>query len=670
MYAEVILANPVKGIDKPFHYAIPKDLQLEVGSQVLVSFGRRKDIGYVIGFVEKPEVKKVKPILELLNPARFFDEDSVALARFVADRYLSFFIRALRLTMPPGTKSREKVKRRKKKDQRPETGDQRPEEIKIGKHFKPTIYQQEALDLIFSALKNKKAQTILLHGVTGSGKTEVYLQAVAEVLKQGEGAIILVPEIILTPQLVERFTERFSDSMVLLHSGETMKNRQIAWEKVVSGEARVVLGTRTALFAPVKNLGLIVMDEEYENTYKADQSPRYSAKTVAEFISRQKNIPLVLGSATPSLESFYQAQNGDYAAVELPKRIDDRPLPPVKVVDMREEIKTRNFSVLSRFLRSAIQGALSRKEQIILFMNRLGYFTFVMCRDCGKIVECPRCSVSLSYYKNQEKLVCNRCGFQAKAPLVCPNCQSANIKFFGSGTSRIEKEVSDIFPKARILRVDSQTVKRSGAHNAIYGAFKEGKADVLIGTQLVTKGLDVANVTLVGVVAADTSLNLPDFRAAERTFQQLTQVAGRAGRHRLPGKVIIQTYMPEHYAIIAAAKHDYFSFYQEEEKNRKEADFPPFCQLVRIVLSSEIEKEAEEAAKSLSQNLCEVMKKEQVLGPAKAPIARLRGRFRYHILVKSQNIDEANQSIKKAFQNTSLKDTVNVIFDVDPQNMM
>ncbi|MFA4858321.1 MAG: primosomal protein N' [Candidatus Margulisiibacteriota bacterium] len=681
MFAEIILANPARDFDKPYHYLIPEDLPIQIGTQVLIPFGKRLEVGYVVGLVEKADVEKVKPIAKVLSAERFFDEETLARARFISMHYGAFLIKALHLFMPAGMKGEEKAERkrggvekihgRRSDAQSPKLVRGGGQSITIGRHFKPTTYQQAALDLIFECLEKQKSQTILLCGVTGSGKTEVYLQAVAKVLEKGQAAIVLVPEIILTPQLIERFTERFTDHLSILHSDKTVAERQREWQRIKAGQVRVVLGTRTALFSPLKNLGIIILDEEFENTYKSDQSPRYHARTVAEFICRQKNIPLVLGSATPAVESFFNAERGRYQKITLPERIDQRPLPPVTLVDMRAELKRGNRSILSLPLRRAMAAALERKEQVILYLNRLGYFSFVMCRDCGKTVECPQCSVSLSYYKKEEKLVCNRCGKKVSAPVVCPNCQSSAIKFFGSGIQRVEAAVADAFPRARILCLDRQLTDKRGAHAAIYGAFKEGKADVLIGTQLVTKGLDVAQVTVVGAVAADTSLNLPDFRAGERTFQQLTQVAGRAGRHHLPGKVIIQTYLPDHYAIAAAAQHDYPKFYAEEIKMREEAQFPPFVDLIRLIFTAVKESVAAAAAEKIVQALAGKLPKDcEILGPALSPIAKVRGKYRYHIVIKTKDLEACTQALHRQLETIKLPRDVNLAIDVDPQNML
>lgn len=532
-----------------------------------------------------------------------------------------------------------------------------------------TPEQENALSAIKSAIDANRPERFLLYGITGSGKTEVYLQAIAHVLGLGKSAIVLVPEIGLTPQLVQRFRERFEDHIAVLHSSLTEKQRREEWERIASGEARIILGTRLAIFAPLENPGLIVLDEEYEVTYKSEKSPRYHAREVALKLAELNNAVVVMGSATPSIETYYKAETGEYRKLILPKRIDDRPLPPVEVVDMREEIKRKNFGVLSERLKDEIKTTLSNREQIILFMNRLGYFTFVMCRECGLTIECPNCSASLVYDSGERKLRCGRCGFTSDAPVICPRCQSSSIKYFGAGTQRIEDEVGKVFPAARILRYDRDTASKRGSHEVFFSAFAAGEADVLIGTQMVTKGLDVANVTLVGVVSADTNLSLPDFRAAEHTFQLLTQVAGRAGRHHLPGKVIIQTYNPEHYAIQAAARHDYEGFYRKEIEHRRELSYPPFSKLISVLIAGADQKKTAKTAEDIGAFLRKRLP-QGVLGPATAAIKRLRGEWRYRILLKGKELRAMRDAIREVLEKVVVPSEVKVAVDVEPMGML
>jgi primosomal protein N' (replication factor Y) len=659
MYAEVVLSKATPRLDKIYHYRIPKSLagKIQVGHQVLIPFGKRKTLGYVVGLLKTSDIPGIKDIEEIISEKTLFGAAALKLAKWISNYYLCFFVSALRTVMPPGTRQREKRKRVAK----PVSGfeargsaEQPTTNIETGIGPKLTSYQIQALELIEQSHK----QTILLHGITGSGKTEIYLQAIARALGKKLGSIVLVPEISLTPQLTRRFKDRFKDHIAVLHSDLTIKQRDLEWARLQSGEARIVLGTRSAVFAPVENLGLVVLDEEYEQTYKQEKSPRYHAREVAQ----QLGATVILGSATPSIETFYKAQNGEYRLATLPERIDRVPLPPVEIIDLREE-KDR---LLSRKLRKEISETLSRGEKVILFMNRRGYFTSAICKNCGYVLKCPNCQVALVYHSQDKLMCCGHCDFTSEANLICPNCQNSAIGFLGIGTQRIESEVAEVYPQARIVRLDRDALTKRGSAEQIFAAFSEGEANVLIGTQLVTKGLDVAEVTLVGVVSADTTLNLPDFRAAERTFQQLTQVAGRAGRRHLPGKVIIQTYNPEHYAIRHAATHNYEGFYKEELEYRQALFYPPFSQLINLVVLSRQESEAQTMAKGIAESL----KNLQVLGPAPAPLSKLRGQFRYQILLKGEKIEPLQQAVKESLKKLEPAKSVRIQVDVDPLNLL
>jgi primosomal protein N' (replication factor Y) len=527
-----------------------------------------------------------------------------------------------------------------------------------------------ALGSIEEDIDSGKSNISLLYGITGSGKTEVYLRAAKYAVDRGGSAIILVPEIGLTPQVIERASEHFGDQLAVYYSDMSDNERQREWMAVSGGQKKIILGTRSALFLPVQNLKLIVLDEEYENTYKSDQNPRYHAREVASHIAKKLNIPVVLGSATPSIETYYNAKEGNYKLLTLPKRIDDRSLPPVEVVDMRSELKAGNYNVLSRKLKEELKATLQRKEQAILFINRRGYFSFVMCRSCGYSIQCPKCSTSLIYYMNDKKLRCNHCNFASESPVICPKCQSSQIKFFGGGTQRIEQEVANLAPKARILRLDRDTVKKKGSYEAIIRSFISGSADVLIGTQMVTKGLDIGSVTLVGAVAADIGLNMPDFRGAEHTFQLITQVAGRAGRHHLAGKVIVQTYNPDHYAIKYASKHDYDGFYNEEINNRKMLGYPPFGNMINIIVSGEEEKNAEKVSQDLVKFIEKRLIKDEVFGPALAPISKLKGNYRFQIITKGRDLDNMRKAVVESVASIVKLGRVRIGMDIDPYNML
>ncbi|OGC22822.1 primosomal protein N' [candidate division WOR-1 bacterium RIFOXYB2_FULL_42_35] len=658
MYAEVVLAKTSSFSDKVYHYSIPPNLvdKILVGAQVLIPFGPRSTVGYVIGLVGKADVEKVKDILEATSDHPLFTEKQVELAKWIADYYCSFFSSALKLVMGSGGKEQ----RAKIEDQNKSQG----AKIKDPK-IKLTDEQEAAFKAIKAAVEAKQTKTFLLHGITGSGKTEVYMRATAAVLEQGESAIILVPEIGLTPQIVERFRDRFGDQIAVLHSALTLKQRQIEWQRIKNKEAQIILGARSAIFAPVEKLGLVVIDEEYETTYKSDKSPRYHAREVSDFLAKQHKAVLVLGSATPSLETYYQTEQGKITKLVLSKRIDDRALPEVKIIDMRED---RGF-ILSEQLRLELKTTIENKQQAILFINRRGYFTFIMCQKCGFTVECPQCAISLTYHTKEQKLRCHRCDYSTTPPRVCPQCNASAITYFGTGTQRIENEVATLIPGVRILRYDRDAVSKRGSHEVIFRTFAEGAADILIGTQMVTKGLDVANVTLVGVVSADTNLRLPDFRAAEHTFQLLTQVAGRAGRHHLPGKVIIQSYSPEHYAIQAAAKQDYELFYNQEIKHRQELGYPPFSKIISLTISGKEEAKVAQVAEELGE-LLKAELKQGVLGPASAPVPRVRGQWRYGMLVKTGELKVASSIVAQAINKLKSPKDVRVTIDVEPMGLV
>jgi len=510
-----------------------------------------------------------------------------------------------------------------------------------------TSAQKSAFEAIKSGLAGGKAQTFLLHGVTGSGKTEVYLQALAETVKLGKKAIVLVPEIALTPQTIERFAARFPHRVAVLHSKLSLGEQFDEWQRIRNGDFDVVIGSRSAIFAPQPDLGLIVIDEEPEWTYKQqDKSPRYHARDAALKLASLSGATVVLGSATPDIESFYHAQKGDYRLLQLQERVtpyDGSALPKVEIVDMREELKAGNQSLFSRSLFQAIGQATANKEQVILFLNRRGAASFIQCRSCGFVMRCRRCDVPLSYHLTEDRLVCHQCNYNIKVPESCPRCGRRRIKFLGVGTQRLEQEVGYTFPQARLLRWDSDVTKGRYAHDEILAKFRAHRADILIGTQMVAKGLDLPLVTLVGVVSADTAINLPDFRGGERPFQLLSQVAGRAGRGVRGGKVIIQTYAPEHYAIRAAAEHDYAAFYEQEIDYRRQLHNPPFSQLAGLTYSHTndalCQREAERTKRFLDQEIAsQGIAGIELIGPAPAFIHRLRGRFRWQLILRGAEL--------------------------------
>jgi primosomal protein N' (replication factor Y) len=506
-----------------------------------------------------------------------------------------------------------------------------------------TPAQKKAFEGIKSGLVGGKERIFLLHGVTGSGKTEIYLQALAEAVKMGKRSIVLVPEIALTPQTIERFAARFPGLVAVLHSQLSLGEQFDEWQRIRKGDFDVVIGPRSAVFAPQPDLGLIIVDEEHEWSYKqSDQSPRYHARDIALKLAELTGAVVVLGSATPDVESYYHAQQGDYGLLELPGRVtpeDGTALPQVEIVDMKEELKAGVRGLFSRSLAEAISQAVTNDEQVILFLNRRGAATFIQCRSCGFVLRCKRCEVPLTYHPAEDSLVCHQCNYHTPVPDSCPRCTRRNLKFLGLGTQKLEQEAGYNFPTARLLRWDTDVTRGRYSHDEILSKFRGHQADILIGTQMVAKGLDLPLVTLVGVVSADTALNLPDFRAGERTFQLLSQVAGRAGRGVRGGKVIIQSYTPEHYAIQAAARHDYATFYNKEVRYRLELRNPPFSRLACLTYSHTndlfCQREAERMKRLISQETdSQGIADIEIIGPAPAFIHRRRGRFRWQLILR------------------------------------
>jgi len=509
---------------------------------------------------------------------------------------------------------------------------------------------------------------ILLHGVTGSGKTEVYLAAIEAARRHGRGAILIVPEIALTSQIVDLVSARFGHDVAVLHSRLGQGERYDEWARVADGSASIAIGARSAVFAPVENLGIIIIDEEHEASYKQEAMPRYHARDVAVKRASMVGAVVVLGTATPALESYQAALDGDYGLAVLPRRIGGKSLPLVHVVDMREQFK-RAPSVFSEMLTEAIHGRLHRGEQTVLFLNRRGYAQFVLCRDCGYVARCTECSVSLTLHASDRSLRCHHCGATVEPPAFCPDCRGHRLRGFGLGTERVEAEIRQLFPDARLVRMDRDTTQRKDSHSALIRQIRNGEADILIGTQMVAKGFDFPNVTLVGVVSADSGLHIPDFRASERTFQILAQVAGRAGRGSTPGEVIVQTFTPDHYAIKCAARQDYQSFYAKEIEQRRELGYPPFGVLANIVASSEDERTAQMATQAVAAALRDTGIDVEVIGPSPAPLMRLRGRFRWHTVVRGSDRSAVVEACRKAVSSVTSAARGVLTVDIDPTSL-
>ncbi len=710
---------------------------LQVGSRVEVPFGRRTVSGYVVSFVEASSFPNLKPIKAMIGKKPLVEENILNLARWIADYYVAPVELAVRTVLPSAvrqTSARFKevnivslteqasdleqvaALRRKAAVQGkvidalaagpvplPEltaklgavSAAVRALERKgfvtvgsrvlrrradAGHEVLPTQplelmpEQASALELIRQSVDTGDPKVVLLFGVTGSGKTEVYLQAIDHVLKKGQGCIVLVPEISLTPQTVDRFRSRFGDTVAVLHSELSSGERHDEWHRVHEGSARIAIGPRSAVFAPMKNLGLIVVDEEHEHSYKQEEAPRYNARDVAVMRGHREGCAVVLGSATPSLESHSNAQRGKYALARMAHRVDHRQMPVMRIVDMRQEMeKERRLNVLSSDLYEAIRARLDRTEQTILFLNRRGFATSLVCPSCGAVARCENCSVSMTYHKPTHRLLCHICGAGQPVPDCCPNpdCRDPAFKYSGIGTQRVEDVLHKTFPKARIERMDSDTMTKKDSYRKVLNAFRGGQIDILLGTQMIAKGLDFPSVTLVGVIAADLSLHMPDFRAGERTFQLLTQVAGRAGRGDLVGEVIVQTFTPFHPAIQAARTLDYDGFLDQELEYRRELGYPPYGHLVCITLRGAQEELVKLTGTTFAKRLQEKLDPSVRLGgPTPAPLAKAHGEFRYQLILRAPQTKQITAPLKDVLRDFKWPDAVAWSVDVDASSLM
>ena len=710
--------------------------KLTLGMQVYVPFGRRNIKGYVVGLTDEPEfeVAKIKEIIGIATDSVPIESQLIALAGWMKKNYGATMNHALKTVIPIKKKSnavehksvrlklteieaKSELAEFERKHQKARVRllsalienpqmDQSMITQKLnvsgaviraletmgivevvsersyrnpvshldskGYHLTLNEEQQSVVDVIERNLDQKIAKTYLIKGVTGSGKTEVYMELIAHMLAQGKQAIVLIPEIALTFQTVMRFYNRFGDRVSIMNSRLSPGERFDQFERAKNGDVDIMIGPRSALFTPFSNLGYIIIDEEHEGTYKSETIPRYHARETAIERARMSGATVILGSATPSIESFYHAKKGDYLLLSMDKRVKEKPLPQCEIVDLREELKARNFSILSRSLHKKIEQRLLRKEQVMLFINRRGMAGFVSCRACGHVMKCPHCDVSLHAHNNG-KLICHYCGYEQNHVKICPNCGSKYISGFKAGTQKIEELVKKEFPKARILRMDFDTTRSKDSYEKILSAFANQEADILIGTQMIVKGHDFPNVTLVGVLAADLSLYVSDYHAAERTFQLLTQAAGRAGRGEKPGEVIIQTYNPEHYSVICAKNQDYNQFYEEEIFYRQAMRYPPVWHMLVVLCASKEEAEAYACAKELADTMEKVQadKKLQMIGPADAAVAKVNDIYKkvlyfkhpdYGVLIQIKDKVEQLMEEKQGVKNISVQ------FDFDPVN--
>ena len=643
-YADIIIDNRTDSTDRPYTYAC-EDLDVGVGSKVYLPFAKSKNLreGYVIAMRGEEEIDpKLKSRIRMIDHADqdvTLTEESVRTAVWMRDRYVCRCIDALRCFTPAGRKRVRPPAAPQELDP-PTLGEPLFSAEDYGNVRQLTQEQQAAIAEINAAIDADTHSRFLLHGVTGSGKTEVYIRAARRAVEQGRTAIILVPEISLTPQTVERFSAVFGDTQIaVVHSRMTLRARYEQWQRIRSGEVRIVIGARSAVFAPVSRLGLIVIDEEHETTYKSDFTPKYDTIEVAlkRLGDRDNRGVLLLGSATPSVTSSARAEEGIYRVLPMRSRYNEVALPDVTVVDMRQELKDGNRSMISRQLCQRMEQQLKDGRQIMLLQNRRGYSTFVSCRECGHVAVCPNCGVSLTYHSTEQKLVCHYCGHTEDVPSVCPECGSCYIRYFGSGTEKVEETVRELFPDVSACRIDLDSVSKKGELNRRLRAFGRGDYRILIGTQMIAKGLDFRNVGLVGIISADLPLNIPDFRSPERAFQLITQAAGRAGRGQTRGDVIIQTYDPEHYAIVYAAAQDYEGFFREELKFRSLMCYPPYSDMIQILFTSKEESAAEEGAARWYEQIRSRLGPEEagnVFMPQQAYLSRIRDIYRYSLVIR------------------------------------
>lgn len=537
-------------------------------------------------------------------------------------------------------------------------------------HLSLTPDQTHAFKEINEAIQKDKHQVYLLKGVTGSGKTEVYLQTISEVIDKKEGALMLVPEIALTPQMVERFKGRFGSQVAVLHSGLSDGEKYDEWRKIEQEEARVVVGARSSIFAPLKSIGLIIIDEEHETTYKQEEFPKYHARDIAIMRGQYHNCPVILGSATPSLESRARATKGVYTLLELTSRANKASMPPVEVVDMTDEAKEGNASSFSAALKQKLEDRLKKQEQSVLLLNRRGYSSFVLCRDCGYVLECPNCDISQTLHMDSKTMKCHYCGHEEGIPRTCPKCHSSSIRYYGTGTQKVEEELKELIPEARIIRMDVDTTRKKGAHQKLFKKFEEKKADILLGTQMIAKGLDFPNVTLVGVINADTSLGLPDFRSSEKTFQLLTQVSGRSGRGEKPGEVVVQSFNPDHYAIQLAKRHDYDSFYKKEMQLRHLSEYSPYFFLIKLSVSHTNEMTAAKKINEFIQFLKPALSDQAViLGPTPKSIARTHNRYHFQTLIKYKREEHLIERCHELLMTTQKEQAKGLFISIDYQPM-
>ena len=651
MYIEVVFNIPLK---TAFYYTIPDNLaedNIKIGMRVSAGFGKRKLTGFIVNILkEKPAVDfEIKPIERIIDKDPLFDDNYYNLVKWISSMYICSSGEALFSMMPSG---------RREKDFDIDIAEESLENI-------PPITLNKGQRAVIEKIGCSNNSLFYLYGVTGSGKTEVYLHVAEDILAKGKSVIYLVPEIALTHQLVDYITARFGKNIAVLHSGLTPSQKLKQWRRIQTGDAKIVLGARSAVFAPVKNLGLIILDEEHEATYKSGSTPRYHARQVAMHRIKTAEGKLIMGSATPSVEAYHLMSENILEKCELSEIAAGGTFAPVKVIDMKGET-----SAISLYLAEKIREVTARKGQVILFLNRRGFFYYYHCLYCGYEFKCRHCSVSLTFHKERNKLVCHYCGYSEAPSRICPSCNSCETGYSGFGTEKIESDINNFFPYLKSQRLDKDSIKKSSSVKEIFSKFKNREIDLLLGTQIIAKGLNFPGVKLIGIIMADTTLQLPDYRSAERTYSLITQVAGRTGRFSKDGEVVIQTYRPDNYAINFAAQRKEYEFYKREIENRKTMNFPPFSRVIRIIFRSKENKKALSTANDFYNALVKYKGDFNILGPAECPLSLIAGNSRYHILVVSKDIKNSHGIVREAAEKIKTLSGVYIEIDVDPVSLM
>lgn len=720
MYVKVLIETRVKSNDMTFTYHVPSNVEnnLLIGKRVLVPFSNRTVEGFVLGYDAKTDDYEIKDIIKIIDDEPVLNDELINLGIYMSKKYLCPLINCYQSMLPKALKAGVKngggikkllyvklndnvvnadvkVKRQLEiidflKDNKEVLKSSIQSKSSLGKliekgivleYYKETYRKVETeldrKEILLTKEQNLVSKTIksylnkqlvtLLYGVTGSGKTEVYIDVVKEVVKSGKSAIILVPEISLTPQITARFKGVFKDEIAILHSSLSDGERYDEYRKIIRKEVSVVIGARSAIFAPLNNIGIIIIDEEHSESYKQENNPRYSTLDIAVERSKTHECPVILGSATPKIESYARAKKGYYQLLELPSRVNNKPLPKVSIVDMKKEIRKGNV-IFSDELRNKINDRLIKKEQVMLLLNRRGYANYLTCNNCGFVFKCPNCDITLTYHKTSGMMRCHYCGYASKKLEVCPACKEKSIKQMGVGTEKLEEKIKEEFPLAKVLRMDADATSKKGSHNKIISSFNTGEYNVLVGTQMISKGLNFPCVTLVGVINADVSLNIPNFRSSEQTFSLLDQVIGRSGRADKEGEAVIQTFNPDHYSIICASNHDYKSFFNHEMYVRKKLNYPPFCFITLIKISSKDFNYGIGEAKKISNYLRQNLKNTSVLGPSIASVLKVNNNYNFSVILKYKKEEKLyyflNQIIKIYEGNAKIK----VSLDFDPIN--